>query len=154
MSYQNFTESFLMRDLPLDLSRDLFQRGEVMRVSFGTEILHEGDPPRHLYIILDGSFEVFLPHIQDRLTRVKLGRIGKGQCVGEYSYIDKRPVSATVKALKDSTVYHILHEDLQSFIEEHHEAGCVIYRNLMVELVWRLRAENADLDLFTYPLTG
>lgn len=154
MSYQSFSESFLMRDLPLNLSWDLFQRGEVMQVSRDTEILHEGDPPRHLYVILDGSFEVFLPHSEKRLTRVVLGRIGNGQCVGEYSFIDKHPVSATVKALTAGTVYHVFHDDFQRFIEEHHDAGCVIFRNLMMELVSRLRDQNSYLDLFAYPLTG
>src|SRR5215470_19379668 len=68
-------------------------------------ILSEGSPTDGLYIVLEGEVEVFLPERAAsgalRPSRIRLGRLGPGRCLGEYGVIDDQPSSASVEALGD-----------------------------------------------------
>lgn len=154
MSFEQFSTNLLVQGLTDELTRELYETGEERQVAQGEIIMHEGDPPHHLFVILKGEFEAFLPLTDDRPSKVRLDVLGPGGCVGEYGLIDHQPASASVKALQDGLVFHVRHEDLEKFLNQRHEAGCVIYRNLMTELVRRLRMNNSELDLFAYPTAG
>lgn len=154
MSFEQFSTNPLVRGLSPGLIREFFEIGDERSIGKGELIMNEGDPPNHLYVILKGEFEAFLPLTEDRPTKVRLDTLGPGGCVGEYGLIDHQPASASVKAKTDGLVFHVLHEDLENFLNQRHEAGCVIYRNLMIELVRRLRMSNSELDLFAYPMVG
>jgi len=149
-----FTGSFLLQGVPEDVAVKLFRQGEVYSVPKGTEILHEGEEPRHLYVVLDGELEAYLPKAHGRVSRVRLARLGNGQCVGEYGFVDHQPVFANAKALKETVLFHISYDNFERFLAQHQDAGCALCRNLIVELVRRLRAENETLDLFAFPSTA
>ena len=70
---------------------------------------------------------------------------------GEYGFVDHQPVFANARAVGETVLFHISYENFERFLSQHHDAGCVLCRNLIVELVRRLRAENESLDLFAFP---
>jgi len=148
MSYETFAGHPLVREVPEELVVQLYELGELQELGPGVEVLHEGAPPRYLFAVLTGELEVFLPKNEQRLSRVTLATVGAGDCVGEYGFVDERPVSASVRSVGESAVLRLAHDDLRRFIENNPVAGYIISRNLMLALVERLRAENDSLDLF------
>jgi len=151
MSYEAFVDHPLVSEVPEDLIRRLYDIGELLHVEPDVDVLEEGAPPENLFVVLDGELEVYLPKTQQRLSRVKLATVGQGTCIGEYGFVDRRPVSASVKTLGNVTLLRIAHSELRRFIEHNPVAGYMISRNLMVALVDRLRSENDALDLFYLP---
>lgn len=65
----------------------------------GEVLIRQGVPVDALSILLEGRLAVLLGS-QER----EIARLSAGEIVGEMSFVDARPPSATVKALEDSTV--------------------------------------------------
>ena len=65
----------------------------------GEVLIRQGVPVDALSILLEGRLAVLLG-AQER----EIARLSAGEMVGEMSFVDARPPSATVKALEDSTV--------------------------------------------------
>src|SRR5215218_176366 len=62
----------------------------------GTTLLRQGDTPRGLYIVQEGTADIFL---SDQLGREhRINQVGPGSTLGEMSLITGQPVSATVRA--------------------------------------------------------
>ena len=93
--------------------------------------------------------EAFLPKTEHRISAVRLNELGPGLCFGEYALVDQQPASATIRALTDVEVFCIRFEALHAFLDSHTIVASIIYQNLLHILVQRLRASNAELDLFT-----
>ena len=91
---------------------DIFQRlrqedvhwilasSELKTISVGSVLVREDDPSDRIFFIADGLFEVyvFAGH------RIKVGQLGPGEVIGEISWLDRKPVSASVQALETSAV--------------------------------------------------
>lgn len=61
----------------------------------GEELITEGDEPAHLIIPRSGTGRV----VKNRLGgRVPVGRLGPGDVLGELSFVDRSPASASVVA--------------------------------------------------------
>jgi CRP/FNR family cyclic AMP-dependent transcriptional regulator len=135
--------------LPGSLCQLLYEAGEITTVPAGTAIVNEGDRLHQLFILLSGRIEILLLRGEHRLSDVKLTELGPGDCFGEYAFVDRQPASATIRASDDCEVYSIAHDTLEKFLDTHHSVASVIYKNLLRILVGRLRASNAELDLFT-----
>jgi hypothetical protein len=88
--------------------------GTRTQISAGTELIHEGQPASALYILLDGALEVSAAAARRR----QLAHLGKGEVVGEMSFVDARPPSATVRATEDSLVLAIPLEGLRTRLEQ------------------------------------
>ena len=72
----------------------MLSKGKRERVPAGTSIVREGQPIDSLFILLDGVLEVTGPG----LGTDKPIRLGCGEVVGEISFVDSRPPTATVTA--------------------------------------------------------
>ena len=138
----------LFKGLPRDALQPVYERGVTLKVQAGDVLIREGQTNKHLYLVLDGEVEVRLPDSPERFTAVRLGTRGPGSCLGEYALIDKRPASATVVATQPSELFKISHETLYELLKTNHVLGSTVYRNLLLHLVDRLRATDAELDLF------
>lgn len=149
MPQVEYTRDQIFHRLPESLCQLLYEAGDIAAVPAGTLIVNEGDRLDRLYILLAGEIEIFLPADERRLSDVKLTRMRPGECFGEYAFVDHQPASATIRALEDSEVYSIEHATLKAFLDTHHSVASIIYQNLLHILVRRLRASNAELDLFT-----
>ncbi len=151
MNHARFFENRLVRGLSRKQAGLLLAAGTVSRADAGTIIVSEGDVVDRLFILLAGEVQVFLPQTVQRVAAVNLNRLGEDDCFGEYAFIDQRPASASVCATMDSEIYEIRHDRLHEMLLTHADIGCIVYRNLLRVLVERLRASNAELDLFTLP---
>jgi len=68
-------------------------------IAGGEVLIRQGVPVDALSILLEGRLAVLLG-AQER----EIARLNAGEIVGEMSFVDARPPSATVKALESSTV--------------------------------------------------
>lgn len=151
MSYENLSVQPLLKGVPEEAVRAMDEMGETVTLGTGEVLMHEGDEPRYFYMVVDGQLEVFLPMTVDRISEVKLASAGAGVCIGEYSFVDQRRLSASVRALTEVKLFRLSHEDFQAFLEANTAIGYIVLRNLLGTLVKRLRAANAEFDLFTLP---
>ncbi len=72
------------------LTTQTFQQGEI--------IFHEGDPGKHVYLIVSGSVEIYKT-VGDQ--RQLLNTIGSGEIFGEMGLVSNEPRFATVIAAED-----------------------------------------------------
>jgi CRP/FNR family transcriptional regulator, cyclic AMP receptor protein len=127
----------------------IWRSGRTVRFSPGDLAIEEGRPNDRLFVVLRGELEVYLPKTPERLTRISIARVGQGDCIGEYSFLDDRPTSASVAATAETEVFEISQAELERLLEGDAAAGQVVYRNLLHLLVGRLRAENQLLNLWS-----
>jgi CRP-like cAMP-binding protein len=132
---------------------DFVSCGEFLTFLPDEILLEEGEPGQDLYLILRGSVMVFLPrHKQesdfDRGTKIILGKLFQGDCFGEYSLIDDKPVSASVVTLENCEILKISKQDLMDRIDADAECGKTIFRNMLRVLVDRARQYAVELDKF------
>ena len=92
---------------------------------------------------------MFLPQTERRVARVNLSLLGSGECFGEYAFIDGQPASASVRTQGTTSLYRIPYQRMREAVDADPEIGSVVFGNLLAVLVKRLRASNAELDLFT-----
>jgi len=109
----------------------MLSKGKRERIRAGTSIVREGQPIDSLFILLDGVLEVTGPG----LGTDKPIRLGCGEVVGEISFVDSRPPTATVTAAAAAVVLSIPLEKL----EQDHELAARFYRALAMFLSQRLR---------------
>lgn len=84
----------------------------------GTVILREGEPGRALYLILEGTAEVWQAY--DTPARIRLAALGRGEYFGEMSLLAETPCTATVKAGTDLSVVSLPAETLHRLLEDNH----------------------------------
>jgi CRP/FNR family transcriptional regulator, cyclic AMP receptor protein len=123
-------------------------RGRMRSLEPSQIVVEEGQPSSALFVVVDGELEVFLPKTSDRYTRVRIATIAAGDCIGEYSLIDEKPASASVVATRRTDLFAIGRHDFLDLLEADPTIGRIVYRNLLLLLVARLREGNRQLDLF------
>lgn len=117
----------------------LIRSGTKSLLAKGAVLVHEGQPTDWLYFVLDGEFEVFTR----RAPRVAI--LKSGEVVGEISFIDSRPPTASVKALVESRVAAIPRSALTTKLREDAGFGLRFYRALAMFLADRLRTTVGNL---------
>lgn len=137
----------LLRGVDDQHLRLIQQAGEILNIEAGQRIIEEGAVPQRMVLLLSGKLEVFVPDPADRSNGKRLASLNPGDSCGEYGFIDRRPASASVKAVKDSEIFVISNSDFDALMREHRELERTIYRNLLSTLVNRLRASNVVIDL-------
>ena len=127
----------------------VFQNGTVVTLGAGEELAREGQENDYLYVVLKGQLEVSLPDKEVRFSKVRLGILELGDCIGEYSFFDHKPVSADVDTLTEAQLFKISQSDLDRVLTAYPRIGSVIFKNLLIQLIDRLRVKDAELDLFS-----
>ncbi|EIJ41148.1 cyclic nucleotide-binding protein [Beggiatoa alba B18LD] len=114
----------------------------------GTLVLQEGQKVEELYIISQGTWDVFLPKDVEipREHDVHLGTLSRCALLGEYAFIDQCLASASVRAIEDAALLCISRENFEKVISDD-RVGKVIYKNLLLALISRLRKQNDEKDL-------
>jgi CRP/FNR family transcriptional regulator, cyclic AMP receptor protein len=101
----------------------------------GTVLIQEGEAIDALYIVLDGRLSV-------RTAAMNGGEIASlfsGEIVGEISFVDSHPPSASVIAVQDSHVLGISRQVLTDKLARDKTFAARLYRALAVFLADRLR---------------
>jgi CRP-like cAMP-binding protein len=116
----------------------LASQGRRLSVHEGEILIREGEPVDALFILLDGILQV-----STRSTRVT--SLFSGEVVGEISFVDSRPPSATVTATKDSYVLAIPQGILRAKITTDPWFASRFFRAVATFLADRLRTTTGRL---------
>lgn len=108
------------------------QTGERRRVKDKEILIREGTPSAHVIFLLRGEFVV-------TTKATEVARLGVGEVVGEMSFVDSAPPSATVSAAGDCIALFLDKAALTRKVETDVAFGFRFYRALAVFLADRLR---------------
>jgi CRP/FNR family transcriptional regulator, cyclic AMP receptor protein len=109
--------------------------GSKLVVPTGTTLIREGKAIESIYIVLDGAFAVTTASLGGK----QLAHLKAGEILGEMSFVDSRPPSASVTALENSCVLNIPRNRLGELIEQDVHFACRFYKAIAVFLSDRLR---------------
>jgi CRP/FNR family transcriptional regulator, cyclic AMP receptor protein len=112
-------------------------------VPAGGVLIQQGVPVDALFILLEGTLAVWLK--SRRGPERELARLSAGEIVGEMSFVDARPPSATVKALEDSTVFALSKAILSRKLAADTGFAARFYRALAIYLSTTVRERHRDL---------
>ncbi len=120
----------------------LAKQGRRKRLPKSTELIHEGVAVDTFYILLQGEVSVL-----QGAARREIARLGAGEIVGEMSFVDARPPSATVKTLTDVVVCALPTRTLGEALEKDTAFAARFYKAVATFLSDRLRrATDPDHD--------
>ena len=108
--------------------------GRRLRVPAGAVLIEQGVPVETLYIVLHGELKV-----TDAGASREIARLSAGEVVGEMSFIDARPPSATVSAATDSVVYAVSKARLAQELEANPPFAARFYKAVATFLSDRVR---------------
>jgi CRP-like cAMP-binding protein len=119
----------------------LARNGRRRRVERGSALIHEGVSVDTLYILLEGELDVVVgPELR------RLAQLLPGEVVGEMSFIDRRPPSATVRAATDSVVCAVPKARLQEALSRDAAFAARFYKAIATFLSDRLRHATSGGD--------
>ncbi|MGC2078445.1 MAG: Crp/Fnr family transcriptional regulator, partial [Xanthobacteraceae bacterium] len=127
----------LLSGVPARLSAELFAKAVVARVAAGRVLFRAGDTDDDCYRVEDGLLKVIIVS-RSGAERI-LAFLGRGAIVGELSIIDGLPRSASVVAVRDTTLRCLSRVAFEDFAEKHPE----LYKSLVKLLAQRLRETNS-----------
>lgn len=114
--------------------------GRTRLVTHGDTLIRQGVPVDALFILLKGRLAVLLGR-QER----EIAKLNAGEIVGEMSFVDARPPSATVRALEDSTVFAIAKPVLANKLDRDLGFAARFYRALAIYLSTTVRERHRML---------
>lgn len=123
--------------------RWLFQVGEERVVDSGTAIVDEGVRPDALFVVIRGRFSVGIEALDD----APLAKLEAGEWIGEISFLEGSPASATIVADQESAVLVIDHQVLNERIREDTGFAARMYRAFALVAERRLRNRVEHLAL-------
>jgi CRP-like cAMP-binding protein len=106
-------------------------------------LIEQGVPVEDIYFLLEGKLAVWLK--PKRGPEKEIARLNAGEIVGEMSFVDARPPSATVKAVEDSTVFGISKAVLSAKLQADPGFAARFYRALAIYLSTTVRERHRAL---------
>lgn len=146
-AYAALLDNQLIQGLSPDQAQMFYENGKIVRAKPGTVFISEGSVNKHIYLVLSGELEVFLPDNENRFSKITLAMRTPGHYVGEYSFLDSSTASASVKTTQETVLFQIPHDAAEDLFNATPDIGRVIYRNLLLNLVTRLRESDQELDM-------
>jgi len=137
-------ELVFLRDRSEDDWERLLAHTEAVRFAAGDVLIRAGDRERSLYVLASGRLELLLP---GESGEIRIGTIEPRTVVGEMSFLDGRPRSATLHALTDGELYELRFDAFETLAARYPELGRAILLDLGRILAGRLRLANEALDL-------
>ena len=122
----------------------LFECADLRSVASGQALIRRGDPERTLYFVLQGSLEVIV-HSGHGISLGALTKAVAGTVLGEVSFLDGLPRSASVWALEDSQVAAMTWTQFSEFETRQPKLARDLLFALGRVLAARLRNTNAQL---------
>ena len=112
-------------------TRREFKAGEILA--------EQNEIGAELFVVSDGLVEVT---VRERTMPRVVVNLGAGQIIGEMSLVDRGPRSATVRAVNDTVVQAIQHNDFQQLCQRNTHIGYQVMLNLAADLSFKLRHRN------------
>jgi CRP-like cAMP-binding protein len=114
----------------------LIENGSGRRLQEGDYLLRQGLKVEAMYFLLEGRLGVELETPEAK----QLAELESGEVVGEISLLDSRAATASVRALDESLVLEIKHDELKPKLEADVGFQARIYRSLGMFLAQRMRS--------------
>jgi CRP/FNR family cyclic AMP-dependent transcriptional regulator len=121
----------IFKDTPENILAEIVHLMVESSVPTGTEIVSEGETGDCMYIIFDGTVNIFK---QDQI----LAKLGPKDFFGELSLLDTETRSATAKATSDCVLFRIDQEPFYDMMESRPE----VVRGVIKILCQRIRSLN------------
>jgi len=119
----------------------MVDHGRRQAVPTGGILIRQGVAIDAVFILLAGKLSVWLGGATER----EIARLNAGEIVGEMSFLDARPPSATVKGLEDATVFAISRSDLAAKLAADQGFAARFYRALAIYLSTTVRERHRTL---------
>lgn len=128
-----------------DLDMDwLINNGTKQAIPRDAVLVEQGRMSDALLFVLKGWFKVTLPS----KNNIEIARLGAGEIIGEVSFVDSKPPSASVIALEDSVVFAVSRQKLLDKLRQDTGFGARFYRAIALFLSIRLRTTTGQLAYF------
>ena len=112
--------------------------GNSKRLSAGTILIQEGEPSDAVYIVVEGTVSVSSTASEGR----EITRLGRGELLGEISFIDAHLPMATARAIDDITVFALARDQLAAKLARDTGFAARFYRAMAVFLSDRMRKSS------------
>ncbi|HEX6862052.1 MAG TPA: cyclic nucleotide-binding domain-containing protein [Thermoanaerobaculia bacterium] len=110
-------------------------------------LIQQGVVSDSVFIVLEGRLAVWLK--PRRGPEREIARLGAGEIVGEMSFVDARPPSATVRALEESTVFAVPKAALSARLAANEGFAARFYRALAIFLSTTVRERHRAIGFGT-----
>ncbi|MDC0712607.1 cyclic nucleotide-binding domain-containing protein [Stigmatella sp. ncwal1] len=124
-------------ELALDDMKDLYRVAQQVLIPEGATVLEKGTQGSGLFVLLEGTVDVFSGPEQDAK---RLNTLGPGAHLGEISLIQDGVTSAQVRARTAVRALRITRAGFQHYLDTHDSAALRIYRLFTRNLAARVRA--------------
>jgi CRP-like cAMP-binding protein len=111
---------------------------KIVKLAANQILVHEGEKSHCMYWLQQGQLVVTKRKLNEDVT---LGHVYKGELVGEISFLDSEPRSATVKALTDCELIEIPQETIDAIFKTQPKWLEILVKTLAE----RLRKANARI---------
>jgi CRP/FNR family transcriptional regulator, cyclic AMP receptor protein len=115
--------------------------GMSLTVPDGTVLVREGHAVDSLYLLVDGSLRVEISKPKPRVVSI----LGPGEIIGEISFVDSRPASATVIAESPAKILRIARETVRVKLKSDVHFAARFYRAIAVFMAHRLRRQTVGV---------
>jgi CRP/FNR family cyclic AMP-dependent transcriptional regulator len=119
----------------------LGKNGTTKYVSSGAVLIREGSTIEDIFVVLDGKLSVLIKAMGD----LEVASLLSGEIVGEISFVDSRPPSATVVAAQDSHLLVLSRHVLNSKLNADAAFAARFYKAVATLLADRLRKTTSHL---------
>ena len=132
----------MLREMPLfggvrnDVLELILEQAAERSLAAGEVLFTEGDLGETMYLLESGELEVFR---RRQNADYLISRLHVGDCVGEMSFVDLGPRSASVVAATDAQVLELTHDAVLQLYERDLEQFALIQMNMAREMSRRLR---------------
>jgi extracellular factor (EF) 3-hydroxypalmitic acid methyl ester biosynthesis protein len=121
----------------------LLASSELKTISAGRVLVREDDPSETIFFVADGLFEVYV--YAGPTHNLKVGQLGPGDVIGEISWLDRRPISASVRAVETSCAIALSTAALERKLAEDPRFAARFFRGVATLTAERLRKTTSDL---------
>lgn len=126
---------YILGELEDDDAEWLSEIGAQRKIPRGEVLIREGRTIDSVFFVTQGTFAV-----TTGAAGQEVARVGVGEVLGEVSYIDRYPPTATVTALEDAVVLAVSRESLTAKIHADPGFAGRFYKAVAVFLAERLRS--------------
>ena len=113
----------------------ILSHGRERAVGSGETVIQEGTEPDSLFLVLTGLVALEIASLGDR----EVARLGPGELLGEMSFLEEGPASASIRAVEDTEVLALDRSLLASKVREDPEFAARVYRSFALIAADRLR---------------
>ena len=112
---------------------------EEIRIGAGERILAENESSRSLYLLQEGQVKISIGYPLKLRKDLPIRTLAAGDVFGEFSFIDRRPRSASARAVTDVRMLVLSRPDYDRLAQERPDIALALLQNIAVTLTERIR---------------